>query len=646
MKKRILSLLLTLVMILGMIPATAMTASAADFDPDEEFAEGGATDGNGHYVMKDKPYCWIDRVDFSSENFSGSQWEIPLLSGSVWAHPAVTNISATAYVASKFYSLNLSDEHYLIVPSYISRRAEITQSVRLVNCLTKEQVPSNYGQFGYDINELPDGVYIKRYSVNFDEIDDLEFGCNSITTSVTLDGKTLAQSDETCVPNTFYINKGGSIYSSYDVYPNTFYNAIYAYDERMYVGEAKPEIHSVSVNGTSVADGATYNSNSKNVTIKTTYDSVLSDALTDYGCTVKKYGRWYLNGEKINVAAVTPVDNGDGTSSETFYRTLNDGDVLEIRNWLEVKWPDGSTDIVDEHTMTISAKTPKFTTQPQGGTIVYNQRHIAKWATNFTPVKQELVRYNPTGNVLQVLEISAGASLASLSYMADGYYYRIRSYYDYYSNAYVESDKFYVTTDPYFTPNYEYGNTEGDIIAGITYVPNGDGTFNANVHVDLNCVDGQMLQREWYGTGYYWYDHNNKLDYGIGTIDTSKLVFTLYNLGDNLVPGKEWKVKIYLAYDAYCDDEWREVNFPYVTDTVPELKPEDVVSGESYIVGDVDGDGKVSIMDATVIQRHIAQLESIKEDRLPYADTDKDGKVSIIDATMIQRLIAQLITEF
>ncbi|MBQ7133644.1 MAG: dockerin type I repeat-containing protein [Ruminococcus sp.] len=63
-------------------------------------------------------------------------------------------------------------------------------------------------------------------------------------------------------------------------------------------------------------------------------------------------------------------------------------------------------------------------------------------------------------------------------------------------------------------------------------------------------------------------------------------------------------------------------------------------------LGDVDGDGKVSIMDATVIQRHIAQLESIKEDRLPYADTDKDGKVSIIDATMIQRLIAQLITEF
>ncbi len=64
------------------------------------------------------------------------------------------------------------------------------------------------------------------------------------------------------------------------------------------------------------------------------------------------------------------------------------------------------------------------------------------------------------------------------------------------------------------------------------------------------------------------------------------------------------------------------------------------------LLGDVDGDGKVSIMDATVIQRHIAQLESIKEDRLPYADTDKDGKVSIIDATMIQRLIAQLITEF
>lgn len=94
--------------------------------------------------------------------------------------------------------------------------------------------------------------------------------------------------------------------------------------------------------------------------------------------------------------------------------------------------------------------------------------------------------------------------MASLSYMTGGYYYRIKAYYDYSGDSYVESDKVYVTPDQYFTPNFQHGNEDGDIIAGITYVPNGDGIFNANVHVDLDYVDGQMLQYYWVSTGYYW----------------------------------------------------------------------------------------------------------------------------------------------
>ena len=63
------------------------------------------------------------------------------------------------------------------------------------------------------------------------------------------------------------------------------------------------------------------------------------------------------------------------------------------------------------------------------------------------------------------------------------------------------------------------------------------------------------------------------------------------------------------------------------------------------ILGDVDGDKRISIMDATEIQRHIAQLTTIPEDRLPCADTDRDTRISIMDATQIQRFIAQLIPE-
>lgn len=62
-------------------------------------------------------------------------------------------------------------------------------------------------------------------------------------------------------------------------------------------------------------------------------------------------------------------------------------------------------------------------------------------------------------------------------------------------------------------------------------------------------------------------------------------------------------------------------------------------------LGDVDGDGQVSVMDATAIQQHIAGIKLLSQEAQKFADTDKDGAVSIMDATQIQRFVAQLITE-
>ncbi len=64
------------------------------------------------------------------------------------------------------------------------------------------------------------------------------------------------------------------------------------------------------------------------------------------------------------------------------------------------------------------------------------------------------------------------------------------------------------------------------------------------------------------------------------------------------------------------------------------------------ILGDVDGDTKVSVMDATAIQMYKAQMKDLSSDQLKRGDTDKDSIVSIMDATQIQRFVARLITEF
>ncbi|MBQ8860248.1 MAG: RICIN domain-containing protein [Ruminococcus sp.] len=64
---------------------------------------------------------------------------------------------------------------------------------------------------------------------------------------------------------------------------------------------------------------------------------------------------------------------------------------------------------------------------------------------------------------------------------------------------------------------------------------------------------------------------------------------------------------------------------------------------EGTILGDVDGDGEISVIDATEIQLFMAQVGTLTESQQKLADTDKDGEVSVIDATRLQMLLANLI---
>lgn len=62
-----------------------------------------------------------------------------------------------------------------------------------------------------------------------------------------------------------------------------------------------------------------------------------------------------------------------------------------------------------------------------------------------------------------------------------------------------------------------------------------------------------------------------------------------------------------------------------------------------YCVGDVDLDFDVSILDATLIQRRVAQLGSISDIRIrETADVDDDGDVTVLDATAVQMKLAKV----
>ncbi len=62
-----------------------------------------------------------------------------------------------------------------------------------------------------------------------------------------------------------------------------------------------------------------------------------------------------------------------------------------------------------------------------------------------------------------------------------------------------------------------------------------------------------------------------------------------------------------------------------------------------YLLGDANGDGKVTINDVTIIQRYFAKLPlSISADTLMWGDVDGDGYLTIADANFIQRHLTNL----
>ena len=59
--------------------------------------------------------------------------------------------------------------------------------------------------------------------------------------------------------------------------------------------------------------------------------------------------------------------------------------------------------------------------------------------------------------------------------------------------------------------------------------------------------------------------------------------------------------------------------------------------------GDYDGDGQITIMDATRVQNIVAELVDRPDDAFLVAvDADGDGQITIMDATRIQNFLAEL----
>ncbi|MBQ6019631.1 MAG: hypothetical protein IJL26_05555 [Clostridia bacterium] len=66
---------------------------------------------------------------------------------------------------------------------------------------------------------------------------------------------------------------------------------------------------------------------------------------------------------------------------------------------------------------------------------------------------------------------------------------------------------------------------------------------------------------------------------------------------------------------------------------------------DSYIIGDVSQDKKVTSKDARLVLRYVAHLETLSEDQLVLADVNGDAKVNSTDANALQKYVAHIISQ-
>ncbi len=84
------------------------------------------------------------------------------------------------------------------------------------------------------------------------------------------------------------------------------------------------------------------------------------------------------------------------------------------------------------------------------------------------------------------------------------------------------------------------------------------------------------------------------------------------------------------------DFYWMYYSFEYLDDA--ELSAFMTLEGNMPLKGDVNGDGTVSIVDATMITNEILQIDNVGFNS-ERADMNGDGRISIVDATMVTNII-------
>ncbi|MBE6824203.1 MAG: hypothetical protein E7513_02535 [Ruminococcaceae bacterium] len=201
--------------------------------------------------------------------------------------------------------------------------------------------------------------------------------------------------------------------------------------------------------------------------------------------------------------------------------------------------------------------------------------------------------------------------------------------------AKAEADYFLREMEEYFPKNCKDGLL--DVVYNMTYSPYSGNDKELNTKIALAFAD-RIKER-----GFDTLIFSNKSVYN--NLDTTALkgngVGIYYSYYPYIVDFNE---QITLP-DGTTPDMWQfrsDGYFPSASENKYAKLCIAYIPQKVYDKLDVDRDGMVTVMDATFIQRVLAQLESA-EGFDSYGDVDGDSRVSILDATYIQRHLAEIV---
>lgn len=200
--------------------------------------------------------------------------------------------------------------------------------------------------------------------------------------------------------------------------------------------------------------------------------------------------------------------------------------------------------------------------------------------------------------------------------------------------------------------NSAYGGTNFYLTTASTTDKNvgGQSWWNFQGYIYIGDFESQPTTSKTYQLGVYQTKVDDYLNmrsgagtsYGVVTSipDGVKLTVTKVNGSWGYVTYTGKSGWISLDYCNYVSE------IPTVTTQPPTEKPTETTAPtqpttapEEHIVGDINGDGRLSITDVTIVQKYLSCDYNLTQFQLSIADVNGDGKISIADVTEMQKRI-------